>query len=189
MLTEVSRRAHKLLRELQRQDQTPIVGVEIEFANVAIADLFRPGPHPRRERLDHVLRQTQRLAHIPDGALGAISSHGRAERRLVMPIGFVDPLDDFFAPGMFKIDIDVRWLIALAADEALEQQVIGFRVDRGDAENIADRGIGGRAAPLAENTLRAGIADDGKHREKIGRILHRLYQIEFVPDDLQRLRR
>ena len=45
MLAEMPRGAHQLLGELQRQDQTAIVGIEVELADIAIADLFRPGPH------------------------------------------------------------------------------------------------------------------------------------------------
>ena len=46
----------------------------------------------------------------------------------------VDVLDHFLAPLMLEIDVDVGRLLALLGDEALEQQVAGRRVDRGDAE-------------------------------------------------------
>ena len=44
-------------------------------------------------------------------------------------IRVVDPLDYFFAALMLKVDIDVGRLPALLTDEALEQQVIAFRVN------------------------------------------------------------
>ena len=40
---------------------------------------------------------------------------------------------------------------ALLGDEALEQQVAGRRIDRGDAEAIADRAVRRRAASLAQD--------------------------------------
>nr|UVZ00094.1 hypothetical protein K4M19_00403 [Agrobacterium fabrum] len=45
VLAEMARGAHQLLCELQSQHKTPVVWIEIELADIAIADLFRPGPH------------------------------------------------------------------------------------------------------------------------------------------------
>ena len=45
------------------------------------------------------------------------------------------------------------------------------RVDRGDAEAVADHGIGRRAAPLAEDVARAGIVDDVVDGQEIGRVV------------------
>ena len=42
---------------------------------------------------------------------------------------------------MLEIDVDVGRLLALLGDEALEQQVAGRRVDRGDPERVADRAV------------------------------------------------
>ena len=58
-----------------------------------------------------------------------------------------------------------------SADEALEQQVVAVGIDRGDAEHVADRRVGGRAAALAEDVLGAGEADDRVHRQEIGRVV------------------
>ena len=71
----------------------------------------------------------------------------------MMAIALVDILDDFLAPLMLEIDVDIGRLLALLADEALEQKIDLHRIDGGDAEHIADGGIGRRAAPLAENVL------------------------------------
>ena len=81
---------------------------------------------------------------------------------------------------MLEIDVDVGRLAALGRDEALEQQVEARRVDRGDAEAVADRRIGRRAAPLAEDVLRAGEADDVVHGEEIGRVAELGDQRELV---------
>ena len=47
-------------------------------------------------------------------------------------------------------------------DEALEQQIDLGRIDRGDAEHVADRGIGRRAAPLTQDA--SGCAHSGRCR-------------------------
>ena len=72
---------------------------------------------------------------------------------------------------MLEIDVDIRRLVALGRDEALEQQVDLAGIDGGDAEAVADRGIGRRAAALAQDSLpAAGVTHDIVHRQEIGRV-------------------
>lgn len=73
------------------------------------------------------------------------------EAALYKAAGTKTGLNDLLAPFMLEVDIDIRLLVAFLADEALEEKVVGRRVDRGDAENIADGAIGGRSPALAEN--------------------------------------
>jgi len=54
--------------------------------------------------------------------------------------------------------IAVGRLAALGGEEALEEEPHPHRVDGGDPEHVADRRVGGAAAPLAEDALRAGEA-------------------------------
>lgn len=69
VLAEVPRRAHVLLGQLQRQDESPIVGIEAEFFHVAVAHLFRPRPHAGRQRRDEVFWESERLADVADRPL------------------------------------------------------------------------------------------------------------------------
>ena len=77
--------------------------------------------------------------------------HGRGDPGAVAAVFRVDVLDHLLAPLMLEIDVDVGRLAALLGDEALEQQVAGRRIDRGDAEAIADRAVRRRAAALAQD--------------------------------------
>ena len=52
---------------------------------------------------------------------------------------------------MFKVHVDVGRLVALLADETLEEHVDAAGIDGGDAEAKADGGVGGRAASLAQD--------------------------------------
>ena len=61
---------------------------------------------------------------------------------------------------MLEVDVDVGRLVALAADEAFEQQAAVRRIDGGDAQAIADRGIRRRAAALTEDAAFAGEGDE-----------------------------
>ena len=71
---------------------------------------------------------------------------------------------------MLEIDVDVGRLVAVVGEEALEQQFVLDRIDRGDAEHVADHRIGGRAPALAEDLLAAGELDDRIDGEEIGRV-------------------
>ena len=74
----------------------------------------------------------------------------------VAAVFLVDVLDHLLAPLVLEIDVDVGRLVALGRDEALEEEVGALGVDLGDAEAVADGGIGGRAAALAEDAPSRG---------------------------------
>ena len=107
-----------------------------------------------------VLGEAERLADVADRALGAIADYCRAQSGVIAAILLEDPLHDDLAPLVLEIDVDVGRLAALLRHEALEQQVVRGRIDRGDAQHVADRGVGGAAAALAEDVLRSREPDD-----------------------------
>src|SRR5580658_2613392 len=71
---------------------------------------------------------------------------------------------------MLEIDIDVGRLLALGADEALEEKIDLLGIDRGDAEAVAHRRVRCRAAALAENALTPCKGDDVLDGEEIRRV-------------------
>jgi hypothetical protein len=111
---------------------------------------------------------------------GAIANHGRAEGGVIMAVLVEDPLHDDFAPLMFKIDVDVRRLVALLRVEALEQQVVSCRINRGDTQDVADSAIRGAAAALAKNVLRPRKANDCMDGQEVRRVTQLLDEIDFV---------
>ena len=109
----------------------------------------------------------QRGAHVAQRAAGAVADDGGGQRRAVAAVAAVDVLDDFLAPFVLKVDVDVGRLIAARlADEAFEQRVGFFRVGRGDAQAPADDRVGRRAAPLAQDAQAPRRAHDVVHGEK-----------------------
>src|SRR5690606_35710776 len=70
---------------------------------------------------------------------------------------------------------------ALGGNEAVEQQLMLGRVDRGDLEAVAHRRIGRRAAALAQDRriLAAREVDDLLDGEEIGRELELTDQFEL----------
>ena len=98
--------------------------------------------------------------------------HRGAEASPVTPILAVDVLDHLLAPFVLEIHVDIGRLLALPADEALEQQIVPGGVHGGDAQHIADGGVGGRAAPLAQDRRRGlvpGEADEVMDCQEIPR--------------------
>src|SRR4029078_8527607 len=85
----------------------------------------------------------------------AIRDHGGGDAGAVASVFPVDVLDNLFAPLVLEIDVDIRWFAPLGRDEPLEQQIGAVGVDFRHAKAETDRGIGGRAAPLAKDALRA----------------------------------
>ena len=68
-------------------------------------------------------------------------------------VALVDVLDDALAlVAAGQVEIDVRPLAAFFGEEALEQQIHAHRIDGRDAERVADRAVGGRAATLARES-------------------------------------
>ncbi len=132
--------------------------------------LVRPAPDLTRQGGGHVLRQAERLADLADRAARAVTADHGGERGMLMAVSLVDPLDHLLAPLMLEIDVDVGRLVAVVGEEALEQQFVLHRIDRGDAEHVADHRIGGRTAALAENALAARELHDRMDGEEIGRV-------------------
>ena len=96
------------------------------------------------------------LADLAQRRAAAIADHRGGEPGALAAVFPVDILDHLLAPLMLEIDVDIRRLLARGADEALEQEIHMGGIDGGDAEAIADGGIGGRAAALAENVSASG---------------------------------
>src|SRR5690606_38763596 len=75
------------------------------------------------QALDDVGFHPERLADIPDGASGAISNDRGGDRCSFATVLVEDMLNDFLTPLMLEIDVDVGRLVALLADETLEQRI------------------------------------------------------------------
>jgi hypothetical protein len=101
------------------------------------------------------------------GAARAVADDHGGERGAVAAVLGVDVLDDLFAALVLEVDVDVGRLVALAADEALEQHAHARRVHLGHAQAVADRRIGRRAAALAQDAAAARKAHHVVHGEEV----------------------
>ena len=122
----------------------------------------------------------QRLAHVTQGAARPVADHRGGNGGAVVAILFIDVLDDFFAPLVLEVHINVGRLAALAADKALKQQFAFSRVDGRHAQAKTHGRIGRRAAPLTQNVLLPGKTHDVMHRDEEHLIFQLLNQAEFM---------
>src|SRR3978361_372514 len=129
----MTRRADELLGQVHCQPEASVFQIEVELLRLALGDAVRaPAQDQFRRPAGNVFWQAEGLADLAHGAARAIArDHGR-DSRARAPIGFIDPLDYFFASLMLEIHVYVRRLPALVADEALEQKALPHGVDGGD---------------------------------------------------------
>ena len=103
---------------------------------------------------------TQGLAGIAKRRSRLISGHRCGQCRPLTAIFLINVLNDFLAPLMLKIHINIGRFIALFGNKALKKHAHAGRIDFGNAQAITDRRVGGRSPALAENSFAAGKVHD-----------------------------
>ena len=98
-------------------------------------------------------------------------------------------MNDLFAPFVLEIDVDIGRLVAGVGNEAFEKKVRSCGIDLCNAENVADRGIGGRSASLMEDALLSRKSNDIFDRQKKRRVVEPPDQLKFVRDLFDDIRR
>ena len=168
MLRKVAGRVDERARELERQREALVPEVEVQrFGMLFLDALAAVTPDRAGEPRGDVFAKPERLADFADGAARTITRDDCGQRAAGPAIGLVDPLDDFLAPLMLEVDIDIGRLPALGADEAFEQEFGPHRIDRSDTKDVTDRAVRRAAAALAENLAAAGFGDDRVNRQEI----------------------
>ena len=119
------------------------------------------------ERVDLRHRHAQRLAHLADQRAAPEMHVGGDQRHVLVPVGVEHVIQHFVAPVPGEVDVDVRVVRPLQAEEALEVQVVAEGVDLGDVEGAADQAVGGGAPPHRRNAARRRLAHDVPHDQKI----------------------
>ncbi len=104
----------------------------------------------RLERLGHTVhqwtRESERVPHLADRGPRPVRDEVADHPGVLGSVALVDVLDDFLAALRGEVDVDVRVGRPARVDEALEQQVVGDRLDPADAQYVRhDRA--GRTAP------------------------------------------
>ena len=169
MLRQMARHADELLGELHRPLEVRVVDVEPGVTRAILGDLgFHAAPIVGGDGRADVFAQAHDLADFADRRARAVMDDRRGDPGAVAAVFVVDVLDHFLAPLMLEIDVDVGRLAALLGNEALEQQVAGRRVDRGDSEAVADGAVRGRCRVLGTGSADRGCARRPRCRGRSG---------------------
>jgi hypothetical protein len=142
-------------------------------------------PHGRdaRDFVESGDIEAKNLARFARGEFSAIGDHVRGHRRAVLSVALVDVLDDALAlVAAGKVDIDVGPLAALIGEKAFEQKIHADRVDRSDAERIADGAVGGGATALAQNSPLFGETDEIPYDQEIAAEPELVDELELALD-------
>src|SRR2546427_8811102 len=172
VLAEMARQALHLARDPDQEPDARRLGIDAAGAELRSELVVLVRVAVRAQQLGeaiHLLeREAERLARLAHGAARAVADDGRRHGGAALAVAAVDVLDDLFAAiAGGQIEVDVGPLAALLGEEALEEEAHADRIDRRDAERVADRAVGGRAAPLAEDAVLAAEADDVPHDQGI----------------------
>src|SRR5689334_18452117 len=174
MLTEVAREVLNLLPQLAEALNRRVLAVEAGVAQIAREGFFRIDPlelvHHLGERVDQAGLDREDLADLAGSAPAAVGDDVCCHRSAEPSVLLIDVLNDALAPiAAGQIEIDVGPFAALLGEKPLEQQIHADRIDRRDAEAVADGAIGRGAAPLHEDRLLTAKIHDVPDDEEIPR--------------------
>ncbi len=117
--------------------------------------------------------QAHHPGHVLDRALRRERSVGDDLRDVLLPVLLGDVVDHLAAAVLAEVDVEVRHRDALGVEEALEEQVVGERVDVGDAQGIGDQGpCAGAAAGPHRDAVALGPVDEVLHDEEVAGEFH-----------------
>ena len=140
VLRQVAGKAHQLPHQPQQPLHQRRRRVEAGVAHPGFVDFPAVPPlHGTRQPVHLQRVEAERLADIADRAARPVGDHRGGQRRAMPAVLRIQVLDHLLAPLVLEIHVDVGGLVALARDEALEQQRHPRGIHLGDAERIADR--------------------------------------------------
>ena len=138
-----------------------------------------------RQPVDLAIGHLQHAAHVTRHHARLQFAEGDDLRHPVLAITLLHVGDDFVAPVLAKIDVEVRHRHALRIEKALEQQVEAEGIEIGDGQHIGDQRTGTRAAPRPHrDTLRLGIFDEVGDDQEVAGKLHLGDDIKFEVEAL-----
>ncbi|CAG7402834.1 hypothetical protein PICSAR7_04402 [Mycobacterium avium subsp. paratuberculosis] len=171
---QVSRQVADLVGQVDhlRRDAFHVRGIR---RPAPAADLLAP-------RVLLTLRIAQRAGHVAHRDLSPVGDDVGDLGGVVAAVAVVDVLDHLFALVGFDVHVDVGRAVAGRRQEALEQQLVGHRVHRGDAQGVADRGVGRRSPTLAQDVVLPAEPGDVVHHQEISRKLQLRNDFQLVLD-------
>jgi hypothetical protein len=154
MLAQVARKTLQLLRLRSSHCVSVACGTgtsgQVQGTSAAAqparhSRLYMPGCSLAMEVISASIHPAPAPRHA--GAARAVADGHGGEGGALAPVFGIDVLDDFFAPLVFKVHINVGRLVALAADEALKQHTAARRVHLGYTQAVTHAELAAEPRP------------------------------------------
>src|SRR5579884_306375 len=145
-----------------------------------------PGAGQARKPGQRSRVEAQRLADLARRRAPSVGNDIGGHGRAAPAVALVNILDGSLALiAARQIEIDIRPFAPLFGKKTLKEQVHAHRIDRRDAQRVADRAVGRRAAALYENSLPAAelydVPDDQKISGKPELFNQRQLTLDLLP--------
>ena len=105
---------------------------------LAVLQLIRYG---LAQAVRYVERQLLHTCHVLDGVLRSHRAVGDDVRHLVVSV-LVHPFEHLSASVVVEVGVDIRERDTVRIEESLEQKIVFYRVNLGDAEAVSHNGSG-----------------------------------------------
>ena len=129
--------------------------------------------HQLGDAIDHRIGHAEHAAGISHHGLRRHGAVGDDLADLVAPIGLGDVVDHLVAAVHAEVDVEVGHRHALRVQEALEQQVIGQRIEVGDAQRPGHQRAGaGTTARAHRDLVLLRPADEVGHDQEVAGEAH-----------------
>ena len=190
MLRQVARKPDQFPDEEQEPLDDRAARVETRLEDAAFVDFVTVPPlHRTRQAADLQLGQTECLADVAQRTPWPIGNDGSRQRGSMPAVLGIDVLDDFLAPLVLEVDVDVRRLVAFFRDKAFDKHGHARRIDLGDPEAKTHGRVGRRTPALAQNVLRTRVRHDVVDGQEVRFVFEFGDQLEFVLDEFDDARR
>ena len=187
VLAQVPGQVLRRFAQLEELADAGMAEVEAGVGELALAGVFRvlvfPVADGRGQAPQGFGIEAQHLAHLARGRAPAVGDDVGGHGGAALAVAPVEVLDDalaLLAGG--QVEIDVGPLTALFGEEALEEQFHAHRVHGGDAQGVADGGVGGGAAALGQDALLAAEAHQVPHDEEVAGQVELFDERQFALD-------
>ena len=151
----------------------------------------------RRHQLGQVIdvpeRHVERPADVADDGARLHRAEGDDLGHVVLAITLADVVDDTVTVAVVEVDVDVGHRDPLPVEKSLEDQAVLQRVERRDAERVADDAARCRPPTRPDgHAVATGVTDEVADDQEIGSVAHLLdhghLRLEAIHDDLSQLR-
>src|SRR5581483_3413386 len=99
--------------------------------------------------VDGRLGQAQHLAQVPHRATQVVGGEAAHQRGVVVAVALVDLQNELLPNVAREVEVDVRDRLQLLIEEAVQEELVLYRIHVGEADEIAEDGADRGAAPAA----------------------------------------